>query len=140
MRLIRKEILWALIKRAAWAPLGVVILHAICGEVFGHEPYVDPVMHVLGGAAIAYFLRMAAVLSADYIGRLNDRGLDLLSFGLASVAAVVWEFGEWLSDIWLGTSIQHSGSAPLRDLAVGLLGAAVYLLVRRLTTRHDGVP
>ncbi len=127
-----KQMIIQLLKRAAWAPLGVVILHAICGDIFGHEPYVDPIMHFLGGAAIAYFLRAAAELFSRLTGPLTDWGFDLMSFGLASVAAVVWEFGEWLSDVWLGTNIQHSGSAPLRDLALGLFGAAAYLLFRRL--------
>ena len=94
--------------------------------------YVDPVMHFLGGAAIVYFLRSAAILLTPRLGTPSALGLDLGSFGIACFIAVVWEFGEWFSDVFLGTDIQRSGGAPLRDLAVGLLGAGAYLVLRRI--------
>lgn len=115
-----KQLVIQLLKQTAWAPIGVVFLHEICGELFGREPYVDPAVHFLGGAAITYFLRTAAVLSVKYIGHPTELGFDIGAFGLACIAAVFWEFGEWFSDGFLGTNIQRSGGAPLRDLAIGL--------------------
>jgi len=35
--------------------LVVLIAHAVLGDVFGHEPYVDPVMHFAGGVSAAFF-------------------------------------------------------------------------------------
>ncbi len=127
-----------LMKRASWAPIAVVAVHAICGEIFGHEPYVDPAMHFLGGAAIVYFLRTATVLFVDIVGHPTEFARDLCAWGLACVAAVVWEFGEWFSDAFLGTNIQWSGSAPLRDIAYGLCGASIYLMLRTTRLRRNG--
>src|SRR5262245_7371077 len=94
-----------LAKEVAWAPLGVFIVHAILGKLFHHEPYVDPVMHFLGGASIAYFARRAGELTPHYIGTPSGAGLNLLAFGMACFAALMWEFGELFSDIALGTHI-----------------------------------
>lgn len=124
------RIFFRLLKEVAWAPVGVLIAHAILGARLGHEPYVDPVMHFLGGAAIAYFLRRAAALSPQLVGAPSNIGLSILAFGMACFAALVWEFGEWSSDIILGTHIQIHAANTLRDLSLGVGGACVYLCVR----------
>jgi hypothetical protein len=41
-----------LLRRAAWAPIVVLIFHAIVAET-GHRQTLDFVMHFCGGAAIA---------------------------------------------------------------------------------------
>jgi hypothetical protein len=127
-----RTIVIELLKRYSWAPIGVIVAHSILGEVFNHEPYVDPAMHFLGGAAIAYFLRNAAVLSPQYIGKPTAFGLDLGAFGMACFAAVTWEFIEWCAGIFLKTNIYNTADSPLRDLAIGLTGAIIYLLLRRV--------
>ena len=49
----------------AWAPISVLIGHSIFAKFFGHEPYVDPVMHFSGGVAAAYFFRELSVIGAE---------------------------------------------------------------------------
>ena len=48
-------------REALWAPIAVVVLHWAAGGLLGHEPYVDPVMHFLGGAAAAFFRSLASI-------------------------------------------------------------------------------
>lgn len=124
-----------LAKEVAWAPLTVFILHGLFGKLFGHEPYVDPVSHFCGGAAIAYFLRRASEVTPDFIGTPSETGHSLVAFGLACFAALAWEFGELFSDIFLGTNIQRSAPNTLRDLALGVGGAGAYLVVRFVSRR-----
>jgi hypothetical protein len=130
-----RQVVVQLAKEVAWAPVAIFIIHAILGHIFGHEPYVDPVMHFMGGVAITYFLRRAVEIAPQYLGTPSGLGVDLLAFGLACFAALVWEFGELFSDIFLGTNIQRGAPNTLRDLALGLGGACVYLIVRRFCRR-----
>jgi len=125
---ISRPAIGRLLRDAAWAPLGVVLLHVVAAHFLGHEPYVDPVMHFLGGAAIAFFLRRAAEIGRPLVGEPSPLGLDLMAFGLAVVAGLVWEFGEFLSDVFLGSHAHTSVGNTLRDLLLDLLGAAGLLL------------
>ena len=119
----RSVSLQALILRVArevsWAPLTIIILHAIAGKVFGHEPYVDPVMHFLGGVAVAFFLRQTAIIAAPLLGTLKPLTLDLLAFGLSCTATLYWEIGEYIVDLVFGTNIQISKMNTMRDLILG---------------------
>ncbi len=125
-----KAILKQLAREVAWAPITVFVAHEVAGGIFGHEPYVDPVMHFLGGAAMAYFLRRVAKLSPRLLGSPSALALDLLAFGMTGFVAIVWEFGELGSDIFLGTNIQFSAANTLRDLGLGLGGAVLALLMQ----------
>ena len=128
-----------LAREVAWAPVLVFLAHEIAGGIFGHEPCVDPVMHFLGGAAMAYFLRRAAKLTPNLLGAPSAFALDLLAFGLTGFIAMVWEFGELGSDVFLGTNIQVHASNTLRDLGLGLGGACLALVIQaRVGRAHDG--
>jgi hypothetical protein len=75
----------------------VVVLHSTGGHFIGHEPYLDPVMHFLGGVAVAFFvLRLSATTA--FLARLEPIGRGLLAFGSVCAAALVWEAGEFASD------------------------------------------
>lgn len=114
--------------RAIWAPASVVFAHTLAAKVFGHEPYVDPCMHFLGGAAAAYFFRYVASGSPAVVGAISRTGANLLAFGLACAIALAWEFGEFFSDEFLGTSVQISVANTMRDLIFGVLGASAFLV------------
>ena len=119
--------MWREIYEVIWPGLVVLVAHAILGTIFGHEPYVDPVMHFSGGVAAAYcFIRLPR-LAPRYFGEPTPLTRYLFSFGLVTVVAVFWEFGEYLSDIFLGTRIQRSIGNTLRDLLNGMLGAMVLI-------------
>lgn len=126
--------------RASCAPIAVLVLHAIAGALLGHEPYVDPVAHLLGGAAAAFFFRSVCSASVTWIGRPTSLALDLLAVGLTSSVAYLWELGEFLSDRLLGTEIQWSAAIVMRDLSLGILGGASCLLLARAVRflRRDG--
>ncbi|MAE66048.1 MAG: hypothetical protein CMJ18_17385 [Phycisphaeraceae bacterium] len=119
-------------KESGWAPVVVLILHEVLAGIFGHEPYVDPVIHFLGGAAAAFLLRCSVSCASGLMGRPSRVATDLLAFGLATVVAVIWELGELLSDLLLGSNIQRSAPNTLRDLALGMAGALAYLVLRRV--------
>lgn len=119
-----------LAREAAWAPIGVVVLHSVAGGLFGHEPYVDPVMHFLGGVAMAYFAHRACVVGVDLLGSLTKLGRAVLAFSVTCSAAVFWEIGEFAVDSILNTNVQISVGNTMRDLILGLFGAVAYLAAR----------
>lgn len=49
------KVLLKICRGALWAPIIVLIARGIAGKLFGHEPYVDPIMHFSGGLGIAFF-------------------------------------------------------------------------------------
>src|SRR5262245_26003918 len=114
-----KETFIKISRRVAWAPLSVLIAHSIFARLFGHEPYVDPIMHFSGGVAAAYFFRKASIIGAEALGSLTDISRDLLSFGLTCSVALFWEIAEFASDTFLGTNVQISNANTMRDLILG---------------------
>lgn len=121
------EVLKQIGLKALWAPAAVVIVHWFAGEWLGHEPLVDPVMHFSGGLAAAFFFWHAASYARRYLGDLSPLALGLLSFGLATAAAVGWEIAEFVVDHLGGTDIQRDLPNTMRDLILGVGGAVVYL-------------
>ena len=122
----------------AWAPLSVLIGHSVFAKFFGHEPYVDPVMHFSGGIAVAYFFRKVSMMGNEVLGELTDFSRDLLSFGLTCSIALFWEIVEFISDTFLGTNVQTSNANTMRDLILGTVGALMFLLFRRLLFHKKG--
>src|SRR5262245_7881058 len=124
-------ILRRLAKEAAWAPGAVLVLHLVAGAIFGHEPVVDPVMHLSGGIAAAYFFRRGASIAGVALGSPTRLGADLLAFGLTASAALFWEIGEYSLDRLAGTVTQGGLDNTMRDLIFGVTGAVLYLAVAR---------
>ena len=118
-------------RQAAWAPLCVLVLHEAAARLLGHEPYVDPAMHFLGGAAAAFFIRYAASVADRLVGAPTEAALDLLAFGLTCAVALLWELGEFAADRFIGTHVQRGLENTMRDLVLGLVGAILYLWTRR---------
>jgi hypothetical protein len=125
--------LFAALRRYGWLPLAVCLAHELCSHVFDayvRWPAIDIPLHVLGGLAIAYFAGgVLLVVAARGLIRMPDPILRvLLLFALVHVAAVFWEFAEWLADRTLGTTCQLSLGDTLLDLFMGMLGGLAYLL------------
>ncbi|HEV8700428.1 MAG TPA: hypothetical protein VGV60_04045 [Candidatus Polarisedimenticolia bacterium] len=131
------SIIRRLAREAAWAPGAVLVLHLVAGALFGHEPFVDPVMHLLGGIAAAFFFRRAASVAGFLLGAPTRLGSDLLAFGLTNVAALFWEIGEFALDQLARTNTQGDLGNTMRDLMFGVTGAALYLVAARFVTK-DG--
>jgi hypothetical protein len=130
---------WQVLKeaalRAGWAPLAVLVAHPFLGGLLGHEPYVDPVIHFAGGVAAAYFIRYVCSIEDRLLGAPSDLAKDLLAFGLTVVAALVWEVGEFCSDVFLDTNIQRDVGNTMRDLILGAMGGGSFVLIARIV-RH----
>lgn len=133
----RAGVLIRLLRIAAWAPLAVIALHSIAGRFLGHEPYVDPIMHFLGGAAAAFFALQSTSIASSILGTFQPVGRDLFAFGIACAAALCWEAGEFVSDRLLHTSVQRGLANTMRDLVLGAVGGVAYIAVERWTARRD---
>jgi len=123
-----------LLCRAAWAPIAVLIFHAIVAET-AYRKTLDFTMHFSGGAAIAYFLYVALHEFRDWLGSPTPFGRYVFSFAMACTVGVFWEFGEYFSDVFLGTHIQKELLNTMSDLIADAAGAfsalALIFLIRR---------
>jgi hypothetical protein len=127
---------WALLTlcRSAWAPIGVFVVHVIALKVLSvYEwwPSFDIPMHLVGGAAIAYFLHTASVQgSASRILGGWHRGTHiLLVFGWTAVAAIFWEFAEFSYDRLLESGMQYGDlTDTLKDILLGLTGGTALIV------------
>src|SRR5262245_16808670 len=135
---LKKNII-TICRRAAWAPLAVLIGHFVFAELFGHEPYVDPVMHFSGGLAAAFFFHIATREGKNIFGQLTKLGSDSMSFGLTCAVAVFWEFGEFCSDAFLGTNVQENNVNTMSDLVLGVAGAVFFIVVNHIWRREKYV-
>ena len=128
---------WAItsLRRAGWAPVLVFAIHiaAILGlDIYNRFPEFDIPMHFAGGAAIAYFFG-ACYREAAHRGLLGQPSAIVfppMILGLTSVAAVVWEFAEFIADQQFGMHTQPSLSDTLLDLLMGLSGGLVVIAWR----------
>jgi hypothetical protein len=123
-----------LVARAGWAPIAVLAAHVVLSLVFRAYkawPPLDVPMHLVGGISGAYFLSrsFAAVPEAWIAARVRPAFEAVVVVGLVTLAAVAWEFAESLSDRWLRTRAQGGLTDTLGDLAIGILGALIYLVV-----------
>ena len=123
-------------KEAIWAPVAVYIVHHFLGERFGHEPYIDPVMHFAGGAAVAFLFWRSITIWQRQRGDFAAAKPVLLVFGLAVLVAMAWELMEYLIFVYNGTTKWWTLLNTLRDLALGATGAA--LLLAWLRRREQG--
>ena len=119
-----------LAREAAWAPIAVVLFHTTAGALFGHEPYVDPISHFMGGVAMAYFVHRACEFGPDVLGPLTLLGQSVLVFTTTCSAATFWEFVEFARDRLFDSNVQLSLANTMRDLLLGCLGALVFLAFR----------
>jgi hypothetical protein len=116
-----------LICRAGWAPVAVLILHAIVVRT-SYRQQLDFAMHFSGGAAMAYFLFEAQHYFQKQLGDPTPFGRYLFAFGLACTVGVFWEFFEFFSDTYLHSHIQQSLQETMSDLIADAVGAVAALV------------
>ena len=97
-----------LVLRLLWAPLAVLVVHRYAGAAWGHEPYVDPVIHTLGGLAVAHMLSIGIVNARRMIGELTPFGRDMMVFGLTAFVTLAWEIGEYFLSAYYHAHLQRS--------------------------------
>lgn len=125
-----------------WAPLLVFTAHLFAVKVFhvySLWPSFDTPMHFAGGLAVAFFTsRLFRELPVWSERRYLWAVIELILIGcVTATVAVFWEFYEFANDQLFSTSIQVSLSDTMKDLALGLTGAAVFILIRALRIRID---
>jgi hypothetical protein len=125
-----RQLFW----RAAWAPIAVVILHAIIARTSLRQPLDFPI-HYLGGASIAFFVFQALPCFVMLLGRPSPFGSYLFSFALACTSGSFWEFGELLSDAFQHTHSQQSLHETMLDLIADTTGAITALILLFLYRR-----
>jgi hypothetical protein len=125
--------------KIAWPPIGILVLHNALSKLLGHPSWLDPPMHFLGGAAIAYFFYEVLLMKHTWFGKSKPLAHLLLAFCLAVTVAVFWEFLEFAGDKITGSHVQISLEETMYDLLLGSSGAMAFLLIRgivkRVTTR-----
>jgi hypothetical protein len=118
-----------------WAPLLVFGIHVLLSRILnGYRlwPSIDVPMHFAGGVAIGYFISRAfRRLPRESARRGRVVVLELLLIGsLTASAAVLWEFAEFTVDQLFASNVQVSLANTMRDLAMGVAGGALCILVR----------
>jgi hypothetical protein len=112
-----------------WAPLGVVVIHLTLAH-YGLTHRFDHLLHFLGGASIAYFLFGLLASLPSLFASIPSWAQCLLVFTTSCTVAVFWEFAEFASDRFLGTSVQQSVTETMLDLTFGVVGASTTLVVK----------
>ncbi len=115
------------IARGGWAPLAVLL----ASFPFANTRYAEPaysVLHLLGGAALAWFFRRAVRIAH---GGWPPGLSSLVAFALACTGALAWEIAEFASDFLFGTTLQEGLLDTMTDLILAAAGAAAWLALRR---------
>jgi uncharacterized membrane protein len=101
-------------------------------------PPLDAPIHLLGGLAIAFFLWTTYSIGArsGTLGRPNSTAIAALTLTSTAACAVLWEFGEFLSDRYLGTNTQKGLEDTLLDMLLGLVGGAIFVGVAWFRARR----
>jgi hypothetical protein len=123
------ETMW----RAGWAPVCVFLINRTAMGTFGLGrtfPAFDIPMHLLGGAAIAFFFLTAFKGGVQReLFSPHDRATHAaLVLGWTSIAALAWELYEWFSTVYLRRPIMGDVHDTLGDLVLGLSGGAMFLV------------
>jgi hypothetical protein len=125
----------ALTAGGGWIPLLVFTMHLFLSQVlhlYKLWPSADIPMHFSGGMAIAFFIsRCFQLLPRVSVKRSRVVLLELLLIGsLTTSAAVFWEFAEFSFDQLFGTNVQIGLANTMQDMAMGILGAILFILIR----------
>ena len=99
------------LRRTGWALLAVLTFWAVAAKAFHAYliyPWLDMPTHFAGGMAIAYVVTAVIEQSGQHIGVTPRLVKYFTALGLTAVAAIGWEFLEFLSD---------GGDRPLRSMS-----------------------
>ena len=90
-------------------------------------------MHLLGGAAVAYFFLRTLHICRARIGNPSKPFINLMAFSLACNTALLWEFWEYFLDqcFW-----HNPERGTMRDLILGVSGAIVLVGLMHVLTRR----
>lgn len=119
-------------------PMLVLAFHLISQELglYATLRWLDTPMHFLGGLAISYssYYLFAHLETKNELKAVPSVKM-FLAIAITALAAVLWEFSEYASDSLLGTLMQPSIIDTLKDLMMGLLGAAVVAFYKKFKNK-----
>jgi hypothetical protein len=124
-----------------WAPAGVLFFWAAAAKVFGafaYFPWLDIPTHFAGGVAIAFFFSVA--IDNFSPTRIATAISTVSVIGLTALAALVWELLEFASDHYLGSFLIGGVADSLKDMVLGVLGAVVFVSIRKNQTAQPAPP
>lgn len=124
---------WTLLNHSVasfWPAVLIILIHAFVSAVFGHQRWLDPVLHFLGGMTLLY--------AFSYWWRVQHIVPYKAGWALFSALAVMllWELGEFLSDKYLHTHVQQGAVDTYGDLVLGFSGAVIALLVLEMRRKR----
>ena len=115
-----------LLREALWAPLLIVLGSLALGPLLAAQD-LWWLMHVLGGAAVAFCYLRAIAVAGSALGELRVGTRYVLAFTAACSTALGWEMLEFVSDELFGTTLQEGLMDTMSDLMLSVAGAAGYL-------------
>lgn len=122
-----------LLREALWAPLLILTAAVGLGPVLAAQD-LWWLMHVFGGAAVAFCYLRAIDIAGPLLGELRISARYVLAFTAACSTALAWEMLEFTSDQFFGTALQEGLMDTMSDLMLGVAGAAAYLAWHALIT------
>lgn len=129
----------ATVYEAAWLPLLIIFLLVFPLDAFGifaRLPDIDLPLHFIGGVATAYFCHRLSINASRFkiIRPYHAATHAVMVFGMVCAAAVVWEMGEFMSDLCFDTHTQLGNQDTMTDLLLSVLGGATFLAIA--VTKH----
>jgi hypothetical protein len=114
-------------------PLAVFLIHQVVkgAGIYERFPNTDILFHYIGGLSIAYTAsKVLFHLEPMKLTTLLERIIFLLFIiSLTSMAAVSWEFAEFISDRFLHTNLQPSIANTMQDQFLGILGGSTWGII-----------
>lgn len=123
-------------KTGIWAPVTVLILHEFL-SIKGWRTQIDWFNHFSGGLAFTYFAWKCLPVLTRWIGNPTPLGRLGISFLSGCTAALLWDIGEFASDLFLHTAIQKSIHETMMDLVNGFLGTSTTVLILGFLVRRS---
>ena len=124
-------------KARSWLPaVAVLVVHVVLWKgtsAYDQIPTLDRATHFLGGVAAAWFLLccMRAPWGEAAFGKHTQFSESLCLLAWVGSVVVAWEFLEWSLDSMGLTRSQRSVDDTIADMALGILGGSVLILVTR---------
>lgn len=133
----------ATIREAGWVPIVCLLLLVVPSkslDLFTRFPDIDIPLHFFGGVATAFFFHRLSINASRFgvFGPFHVVTHVALVFGLLCMAAVFWEFAEFLSDSLFGTHAQLRNEDTMSDLLLGVSGGATFLSIFAVLRRYPG--
>ena len=116
-----------------WAPVLVLIIHQFL-SVKDWRTQIDWLNHFSGGLSFSYFTWKSLPFVSRWTGNPTAIGRLLCAFLSGCTAALLWEIGEFASDLILNTHIQKTVQETMMDIVNGFLGTTTTVLILSFLT------